>query len=256
MSNWNLFSRKKKKGSDDWNIRTSFGANLNFSATEAYKLLRTNIMFSFSDEGTGHVIGVTSAIQAEGKSSTACNIAYALSEAGGRVLLFEGDLRRPSIASKLNVERTPGLTNLLVTKMDYRTIIQQCVLAPNLDILTSGDIPPNPSELLTSNRMEKLMERLRQEYDYIVVDLPPIAVVSDTLAISKFLDGIIMVVRSGVSDQQMLAEAMRQLDMVNARVLGFAYRDADGSEKQYGRRYGKKYSKYYNRYYNDYAKTK
>lgn len=256
MRDWNLISRKKMRNDEDWNIRTMFGPNLNFSTTEAYKLVRTNIMFSFPDEGMGHIIGVTSSIQAEGKSSASCNIAYALSEAGGRVLLMDGDLRRPSIASKLGIERLPGLTNLLVSKMGYQEVIQQCALAPNMDILTSGDIPPNPSELLTSNRMEKLIETLRKEYDYIIVDLPPVALVSDALAISKLLDGVVMVVRQGVSDQQMLAVAMRQLDMVNARVLGFVYRDVDGTDKKYGLRYGKKYSKYYHRYYNDYTKGK
>ena len=256
MSILNIFARKKKRGAEEWNIRTMFGPNMNFSTTEAYKLLRTNLMFSFSEDGRGHVIGVTSAIQAEGKSSTVCNTAYTLSEAGCRVLLLECDLRRPSVGSKLDLERAPGLSNVLVSKMSYREVLQQCALAPNVDVLTSGDIPPNPSELLTSARMEALMGELRNAYDYIVVDLPPITAVSDALAISKLMDGVVMVVRDGVSDQQMLSEAMRQLEMVNARVLGFVYRDADASDRKYSRRYSKKYYKYYHKYYNDYAKTK
>lgn len=248
MKAWNLFSRKAKNKAEVWNIRSMFGPNLSFAATEAYKLLRTNIMFSFSDEGEGHVIGITSSIQSEGKSSTACNTAYALSEAGCKVLLLEADLRRPSIAAKLNIARVPGITNLLVSRGNYREAIQQCSLAPKLDILTSGDIPPNPSELLTSNRMAKLVEQLKADYDYIVIDLPPVTAVSDALAISKFLDGVVMVVRGGVSDQQMLAEALRQLDMVNVRILGFIYRDMGTGGKKYGNRYGKKYYKYYNEY--------
>lgn len=252
MRAWNLFSRKNKNKAESWNIRTMFGPHLNFAATEAYKLLRTNIMFSFPDEGAGHVIGITSSIQSEGKSSTACNTAYALAEAGCRVLLLEADLRRPSISSKLNLSRVPGLTNMLISRGDYREALQQCNLAPALDIMTSGDIPPNPSELLTSNRMAKLVEQLKQDYDYIVVDLPPVTAVSDTLAVSKFIDGVIMVVRSGVSDQQMLAEAMRQLQMVNVRVLGFIYRDAEATNKKYSRSFGSKYYKY--KYNNAYAK--
>lgn len=248
MKAWNLFSRKAKNKAEVWNIRTMFGPNLSFAATEAYKLLRTNIMFSFSDEGVGHVIGITSSIQSEGKSSTACNTAYALSEAGCRVLLLEADLRRPSISSKLNIARVPGITNLLVSRGDYREAVQQCSLAPKLDILTSGDIPPNPSELLSSNRMTKLMEQLKADYDYIIIDLPPVTAVSDALAISKHLDGVIMVVRGGVSDQQMLEEALRQLDLVNVRILGFIYRDMGTGGKKYGNRYGKKYYKYYNEY--------
>ena len=136
----------------------------------------------------------------------------------------------------------------MVSRGDYKEAIQHCALAPRLDILTSGDIPPNPSELLSSNRMANLMQQLRQDYDYIVVDLPPITAVSDALAISKFLDGVIMVVRSGVSEQQMLAEALRQLEMVNVRILGFIYRDCAVSGKKYGKKYSKKYYKYYNEY--------
>lgn len=250
-----LGNRNKKHSSESWNISTMFGANLNFATTEAYKLLRTNIMFSFSEEGLGHTVGITSSVQAEGKSSTACNTAYALSEAGKKVLLLDGDLRRPSIASKLGIARSPGLTNLLISKGDYQEFIQRCEEAPALDILTSGDIPPNPSELLSSNRMARLMEQLRKDYDYIVVDLPPITVVSDALAASKVLDGLVMVVRDGVSDRQMLAEALRQLEMVNVRLLGFIYRDGDGIGKKYGRKYNKKYYRYY-RYYNYYEHTK
>lgn len=250
-----FFGHRNKKRVESWNISTMFGANLNFSTTEAYKLLRTNIMFSFSDEGLGHTIGITSAIQAEGKSSTACNTAYALAESGKKVLLLEADLRRPSIGAKLGVARAPGLTNLLVSKEDYHEFIQRCEQAPKLDVLTSGDVPPNPSELLSSNRMEKLMEQFRRDYDYIILDLPPVTAVSDALAVSKILDGVVMVVRDGVSDQQMLAEAMRQLDMVNVRVLGFVYRDGDGMSKKYGRKYSKKYYRYYKyyRHHNDYA---
>lgn len=250
---WKLFGRKPKSRAEVWNYKTMFGPNMSFATTEAYKLLRTNLMFSFSDEGRGHVIGVSSAIQDEGKSSTACNIAYALSESGEKVLLLDADLRRPSIASKLGIARVPGLTNLVVSRWDYNEMIQHCSAAPNMDIITSGDIPPNPSELLSSNRMAQVIEELTKIYDYIIVDLPPITVVSDAVAISKLLDGIVVVVRGGISDRKMLAEALRQLKMVNVRILGFVFRDAAASGSKYGRKYGRKY-RY--RYYSEYAKRK
>lgn len=243
-----LFKRNSGDKSEKWNIRTMYGPNLNFAATEAYKLLRTNIMFSFSDEGKGHVIGVTSSVQSEGKSSTACNMAYVLSESGSKVLLLEGDLRKPTVSSKLGLERTPGVTNLLIGKGDFHDVIQHCPLTPAVDVITCGDIPPNPSELLGSARMERLMDQLREEYDYIVLDLPPVTVVSDSLSVSKMLDGVVMVVRSGVSDRQMLAEAVRQLSMVDVRVLGFVYRETDSGKKKYGYKYSKKYYKYYHEY--------
>lgn len=248
-----LFSRKNKHKAEQWNGKTMFGPNMSFAATEAYKLLRTNLMFSFADDGRGHVIGVTSAVQEEGKSSSACNTAYALAESGAKVLLLDGDLRRPTVASKLGVARAPGLTNLLVSRWDYREVVQHCEAAPKLDIIASGDIPPNPSELLSSDRMVQVIDELTKAYDYIIMDLPPVTVVSDASAVSRVLDGIVMVVRSGVSDRKMLAEAMRQLELVNVRILGFIYRDSAGNSGKYG---GKYYKKYRYKYYSDYAKRK
>lgn len=243
-----LFGRKNNTQAEKWNARTMFGPNMRFSVTEAYKLLRANIMFSFSDEGRGHVIGITSSLQSEGKSSTAVNTAYALAEAGAKVLLMDADLRRPSVAAKLSLARTPGLTNILVARGDYRELLQQNPVAPGMDVLTSGDIPPNPSELLGSNRMEKLIAELVQAYDYVIVDLPPVNVVSDAIAMSRVLDGVIMVVRSGVSEQQMLAEAMRQLKLVNVRILGFVFRDNAAGGGKYSKKYNYKYKKYYSEY--------
>ena len=249
--NWKLFSTKTKNVGGEWNIRTMFGPNLSFAATEAYKLLRTNIMFSFPEEGKGNVIGFSSAVQSEGKSSTACNTAYALAEAGKSVLLLECDLRKPTIASKLDLNRSPGISNLLVTREDYKELVRHCTMAPGMDIITAGDIPPNPSELLSSNRMEQVMEQLRQDYDYIIADLPPVTVVADALSMSRFLDGIIVVVGAGLTDQKLLAEALRQLEMVDVRILGFAYRDTNNQGLKYGRRYSKKYQKYYQEYSNN-----
>ena len=229
-----------------------FGPNMSFAVTEAYKLLRANIMFSFSDEGVGHVIGVTSSLQAEGKSSTACNTAYVLAESGAKVLLMDADLRKPTIASKLGLAKTPGLTNLLVARGDYRELLQHNSMVPGMDVLTSGDIPPNPSELLSSNRMTKLMKELTEHYDYVIVDLPPVNVVSDAIAMSKVLDGVIMVVRSGVSEQRMLSEALRQLKLVNVRIMGFVFRDNEVGSRKYKRRYNYRYRKAYT----DYAKKR
>ena len=220
-----------------------FGPGLNFATAEAYKLLRTNLMFSFPNEQKCHIVGISSSIQEEGKSTVTCNLAYSLAQAGMSVLLIDADLRKPTMASKLCVERVPGLTNLLISKGDYKEAIQHNDKAPALDIITSGDIPPNPSELLGSGRMSRLMEQLKTQYEYIVVDLPPVTVVSDAVTVSKLLDGVVMVVRSVVSDKNLLAEALRQLKLVNARILGFVYRDTES-----GKKYGKKYYKYYTEY--------
>ena len=221
-----------------------FTNELSFAAAEAYKLLRTNIMFSFSGEETCRIIGISSSVRGEGKSTTSCNLAYVLSQAGKKTLLIDGDLRLPSVFTKLSVKQSPGLSNLLVSKSAAGGIIS-CKSAPGLDILPSGDCPPNPSELLSSERMGQLLDAFKSSYEYIVVDLPPISDVTDALAISKFLDGIVMVVRNGVVDKSELADALRQLKLCSVRLLGFAFRDAAESKKGYGKKYGKYYKDYY-----------
>ena len=240
------FRKKHHKDPDTWNVRTMFGPGLNFAAAEAYKLLRTNLMFSFSGEEKGRIVGVTSSVQEEGKSTVICNLAYSLAQAGVRVLLVDADLRKPTISSKLCVDRIPGLTNLLVSNDHYSKYIQQSPHAPGVNLMTSGDIPPNPSELLGSNRMQQLMDDLVKEYDYILVDLPPVTVVSDTVAVSKVLDGVILVVRGGTAERKGLAETMRQLNLVGVRILGFVYRDLLPAGGRYYRGYKGKY--YYYRY--------
>ena len=236
-----IFKRKKSKDPSAWNIRTMFGPGLNFAAAEAYKLLRTNLVFSFSGEQKCRIVGVTSAIEEEGKSTVICNLAYSMAQSGASVLLVDGDLRKPTIAAKLAVDRVPGLTNLLVSREDYRKFIQQSPHAPGMDLLTAGDIPPNPSELLSSVRMQELMAQMSRDYDYILVDLPPVTAVSDAITISKALDGIIVVVRSGVAQRKALAETMRQLKMVGVRILGFVYREDMQTHRTY-------YKNHYNRY--------
>ncbi len=239
-----LFNNKREnKAQKESNL---VGPHLGFAAKEAYKLLRTNLMFSFSNEGEGRVIGITSAVQNEGKSLTSCNIAYALAEAGAKVLLLDADLRRPTIATKLQLTKSLGITNVLVSRMDVKEVIQTSDMVTGLDVISSGDIPPNPAELLGSNRIGRIIDQLRKEYDYIVVDLPPVTLVSDSLAFSKYLDGVVVVVRSGISEKKVLAEAMRRLHMVDVRVLGFVYRSDDSGKKPYKKRYY--------RYYNEYAK--
>ena len=245
MKNWHLFSRKTKNIEEKWNIKTMFGANLSFAAAESYKVLRTNLKFSFPDDGQGKIIGFTSAVQSEGKSTTVCNVAYALAEEQDKVILVEADLRRPTVATKLAIARRPGLTNILVNSENVDDVVQKSTYAPNVDVICCGDVPPNPSELLGSEQMAQLLDNLRKKYRYILVDLPPITVVSDALAISKNLDGVVVVVREDVSDRKQLSEAMRQLNMAGVRILGFAYRSAEDSNKRYSYKKYKRYGYYY-----------
>ena len=216
--------------------------NLSFTATEQYKLLRANLEFTLPQDEKCHVVGVTSSTRGEGKSTTAINLSYVLAEKGSRVLLIDGDLRIPSVAKKMGIASTPGLTNLLIKKASNVDIFKTDVL-DTWYVLPAGDIPPNPSELLGSARMEELLASLKQKFDYIVVDLPPVNLVSDAVAISKFISGMIVVIREEYTEKKELTHCMRQLSLSNVNVLGCVMNETDSGRSYYGKY--KKYSYYY-----------
>lgn len=236
--------------------KSMIGPHLNFAASEAYKLLRTNLLFSFPAEEKCHVIGITSSFQGEGKSMTAINLSYTLAEANNRVLLIEGDMRIPNFSNRLNLKKTPGLSNLLAGLDSISDAIQRIAFRRSsnpepvkFDVITAGNIPPNPSELMQSQRMQQLIDTLKEFYDIIVLDLPPINVVTDALVASNYVSGVAVVVRSEHASKRGLSNTMRQLRLVNAKVIGFIYTNADSQKKKYYKGYGKGYSKYYSKYY-------
>lgn len=215
---------------------------LSFAAAEAYKLLRTNLMFSLPDKPC-RILGVTSSIRGEGKSTTSVNLAYTLAQAGKRTLLIDADMRLPSVAGKLEIHGRPGLSNLLAGLVTESDAVQQSKLLSNWYILPAGDIPPNPSELLGSERMHALLERCSQAFDFIVIDLPPINIVTDALVISAWTDGLVVVVRQNYTDSKALNACMYQTKQLGSKFLGFVMTDAavgKGSYKRYGK-YGSKY---------------
>lgn len=154
--------------------RKTLGENLSFAAAEAYKLLRTNLGFSLSDNTGCKVIGVTSAMKGEGKSTTSINMAYTMDQSGGRVLLMEADLRLPTVAKRLGLKQKPGITNLLVGQVPGNEILQKTNLISNLRVASAGDIPPNPAELLGSANMKTTIQTMSEAFDVIIVDLPPL----------------------------------------------------------------------------------
>lgn len=198
-----------------------FGKDLTFAASEAYKLLRTNLLFALPDEQKCRVVGVTSSLGGEGKSTTSLNLAYMLAETGRKVLLVEADMRLPTISRRLGLKAGCGLSNLLAGLKREEEVLQPSGIQENLVILPSGDIPPNPSELLGSPFMEKTVRRLAQDFDFILLDLPPVNAVSDALVVTKVTDGILLVVRQDYANRRALSEAVRQLQYVEAKVLGF-----------------------------------
>ncbi len=226
--------KKNKKNLENNNI-TRVGEELDFASREAYKLLRTNVSFAFPDEDGGKVIGICSACPQEGKSTTTINLAYSLAEANNKVLLIDGDMRRPSVCNIVGIDREPGLSDLLSGKDGLEEA--RSVLHENLSVLVSGYIPPNPSELIGSRRMKTLLDEYKMRYDYILIDLPPVLSVSDPVAVSKYLSGMIIVVRHEKTSRRDLRETIRQLEYANAKILGFVYnRIGQGNKKK---KYGK-----------------
>ena len=256
---------KKKKNDTTSSIalerKMMIGPQLNFASSEAYKLLRTNVMFSFPAEEKCPVIGVTSTFKGEGKSLTSINLSYTLAETKKKVLLIEGDMRIPNFAGRLNLKATPGVSNLLVELDDLSSAIQQVSLKSNkmdvpitFDVITSGSIPPNPSELMQSSRMKKLLTALRGSYDVIIIDLPPVTVVSDALITSSFISGMVVVVRNQVASKRGLSDVMRQFRQANVKLIGFVFTNADVTKsKSYNKYYKKGYHGYYGGY-GDYSK--
>lgn len=208
-----------------------------FAVEEAYKSLRTNLIFSLPEENC-KVIEVTSSLQKEGKSITAVNLAISLSKNGSKVILVDCDLRLPTIARKLRLEPKPGLTNLLfgMNKMDEVIVTH----ASGIDVMPCGDLPPNPSEVLGSQNMKNTIDHLSKHYDYVILDTPPVGVVADAVVLSQFASGVILVVRTGKTTLENTRDAIDTLKLANANILGFVMTDAD-EKKQYYDKYGYSY---------------
>ena len=226
---------KKQKKTIENSQRQKFGKELNFASVEAYNLLRTNLSFSLPDKVGGKTIGITSPCPQEGKSTTSLNLAYSLAEAGNKVLLVDADLRRPSLASIIETSMVPGLSNLLIDN-NTEGAVREGLLHENLSVLPAGDIPPNPSELIGSDRMKQLIEKFETCFDHIILDLPPVNSVSDPLAMSKHIDGMIVVVRHGQTKRREITETVRQLELVNAKVFGFVYNGYHKTKAGYKRK--------------------
>ncbi len=239
----------KNSKNQDMDYGMTIGENLNFSAAEAYKLLRTNLDFSLPDATGCKIIGVTSTLRGEGKSTTSANIAYTVAQTGKRVLLLEADLRLPTAAKRLGIHATPGLSNLLAGQCKGADAMQTSPLLRNLKVITAGDIPPNPAELLNSEQMEVTIQVLTQSFDVIIIDLPPVSAVSDALIISRLVSGMVMVVRQSMCSRRELHDAIRQLRFTDCKLLGFVMTDSRFHEKRYYKKNKKSYSHYSYGYY-------
>lgn len=242
------FEKKASKISSVKDNENTLHKNLKFTATEQYKLLRANLTFTLPEGQDCPIVGVTSAMRGEGKSTTAINLSYVLAESGKRVLLIDGDLRLPSVAKKMRVPSSPGLTDILKGEESIQMSKFKSEQLKNWYIMPSGDLPPNPSELLGSRRMETALKFLSENFDYIILDLPPVNIVSDALTVSKHISGMIVVIREDYTEKKELETCFRQLKLSDVNVLGCVINEAKSGKGSYRKYSKKRYYKYYKNY--------
>jgi len=246
-----LFGNKKKRAGDARGNQVNklieerrhlLFFNKNFFVREAYKTLRTNVMFSLTGETDCKVLVVSSSLQSEGKSTSSVNLAISYAEADKKVLLVDCDMRKPKLARLLAMNNTVGLSNVLIDPSVLSEALMKSRL-DKLDVLLAGDIPPNPSELLSSSRMQRLLETMKKKYDYIILDTPPVNMVTDAVVLAPHTDGVLMVVRAGRTERGSLINAVSQLEYAHAKILGFILNGVGMESTSY--RYSKyRYSSY------------
>ncbi|MCX6601306.1 MAG: polysaccharide biosynthesis tyrosine autokinase [bacterium] len=212
--------------------------------SEAYRSLRTNIQFADIDHPK-HVLMITSAMSKEGKSTTAVNLAITLTQTGSRVLLVDSDLRRPTLHNFFAMDKTYGVTNVLVGSLSFDDVIKHTEVE-KLDVITAGDIPPNPAELVASESMRRFIELARSRYDYVLLDSPPVIAVTDAAVLATRVDGTVLVVGSGTVNKREVVRAVGLLKNVRSPVLGVVLNGLD-IKKIYGSYYY--YFHYYQYYY-------
>ncbi len=215
-----------------------------FQIVEAYKAIRTNLLFALSTS-ENKVVVISSAEPNAGKSTSAANLAITMAQTGAKVLLIDGDMRRPSLHRTFRIKRTNGLSMILSGLMP----IEECIchdVAKGLDLIPSGTIPPNPSELLGSAAMENLLKKVGNQYDYIFIDMPPLGVVTDALILSSKVAGIALVCRQKQTTYEELQAAINSIGSVDARFLGVIITGVRRDLGSYGHYSKYRYYKYYN----------
>ena len=221
---------------------------LSFTATEAYKTIRTNIVFMLSQADKKSFV-ISSLSEQEGKSTTSVNVAHAFADMGNRVLVIDADLRKPSVHKKMKLPNTKGLSSILVGFCSADEAIQK--VSKNLDVITAGPIPPNQSELLCSAAMQVLIKGLEARYDYVIFDTPPFGIVSDALLLAQRTAGIIMVVRADTTNAEQIKRGKIAVETAGSKILGIVMNGVKSKNRKYNYYKKKKYG--YKYYYNNYS---
>jgi capsular exopolysaccharide synthesis family protein len=236
-------SDKRLKGGSNGRTGIALLQGSSSGLSEAYRALRTSVLLSSAVRAPQSVL-ITSASAGEGKTNTAINLALALAQCGSSVLLVDCDLRRPCISRLLDIPNQRGMSTYLTGNNKIDEVIQQYKPQPNLSVIPSGPVPPNPAELISSEPMMAMLRDLRSRFKHVIIDSPPLLVVTDATILSSLVEGSILVVESGVTPKKLVLRARRALDTANARVLGVVLNKVRFHHDQY-------YDSYYRGYYHE-----
>lgn len=199
--------------------KNAVAEDLKSPISEAFRALRTNLQFTGIDKKVKSIL-ITSSQANEGKSTVAKNLAYSIALTENKIIVIDADLRNPTTHKAFNTSNSRGLTNILISELGYEGYIIKDTKYKNLDILPSGPIPPNPSELLASNKMKNLLTTLKDNYDYVLIDSPPVINVTDPVILAPFVDGVIFVIHAGKTEIDMILRSKEILEGVKANILG------------------------------------
>lgn len=231
---------KSKSDNNSLNVANLSDKN-KFAIVESYKVARMNIMFSLA-ASEKKIFAVTSYSKGEGKSTASSNLAISFSKMGKKVLLIDADMRRPNLHNIFKLNNGSGLSNVISKMASFEESVVHDVIS-DLDVLSAGTIPPNPSELMCSNSFIRLIEKLTNEYEYIIIDTPPVGVVADAMLLKDLIAGFVVVVREKTTSHRDLSKLIESMKLADTKILGLVEVGCDMSARRAKNKYS--YYQYY-----------